>query len=274
MKSLLTIMALTASMAAHATENNDTTVITNAKRVMIVTTDTAQTIQVTGGEGNADYSNGKTVPLNEYKMRRMRREKEKKESCWYADLDLGIGVNTPLSTSEGYGFATFRSWELFFGPRICYTPKNALQTYSFGLWIDMKNYGLGTKMQMRTDGNHVVGLYDYPVGTDKGSSSINIFSLSVPLLFTQKLGRQSKWSFTLGPVVNFNVRGRLNNYYEIGDDEVDVSIKNLKYKVVTIDLMASVCYRHLSFYCKYAPMDVFKKDKGPEFKSLTFGLYF
>jgi len=273
MRKLLMMMALTAAVAVNAEEKVDTTVITNAQKVVIVTSDTAQTIQVVGGEGSEDYQQGKSVPLNEMKMRRLRKTKEKYDP-WDTDFDLGVGVNTPLSVSEGYGFATFRSWEIFFGFNWGYTPEKALQTYSFGLWFDWKGYGLSTNKRMVKDQDNVVDLVDYPTGAQKGSSRIDMFSLSVPLLFTQKLGRTSKWSLTVGPVVNFNVRGRLNNYYEDNDVEYSESFKKLDYNVVTVDLMAAVRYKNLAFYCKYNPVNVFKKNKGPEFKSLTFGLYF
>lgn len=99
-----------------------------------------------------------------------------------------------------------------------------------------------------------------------------MFSINLPLLFTQSIGK--KFSVTLGPVVNFNVYGALNNRFEQGDDDYDITTHDIDYRPVTVDILGVIDYDGFGVYCKYAPMTVFKKDRGPEFKSLTFGLYF
>ena len=38
--------------------------------------------------------------------------------------------------------------------------------------------------------------------------------------------------------------------------------------------MAAFQYKGIGAYFKYSPMSVLKTDKGPQFRSLTFGLYF
>ena len=267
------MMSLMVAVAAQAQEKNDTTIINKAEKVVIVTSDTLQTVQVEGQNGDADFRYEKNVPLNEYKMRKMRRNNGK-YNPWTPYFDLGFGVNTPLNASEGYGFATFRSWEMFVGLRMAYTPEKKLQTYSVGLWFDWKNYGLSTNKMFVKDADDVIGLAEYPANAKDKSSRINIFSLSVPFLFTQRFGHKSKFSFTLGPVVNFNIGGRLKTYYELGDNEIDISTKGIKYNPVTVDLMASFNYRGVGLYCKYSPVNVIKTDKGPKFQSITFGLFF
>lgn len=271
MKKLLMMMALTAAVAAQASEKTDTVVVNEAKTVMIITNDTAQQVTIVGQDGNASYD--KTVPLNEYKMRKSRKKNEK-DDPWDTDFDFGVGVNTPLVATEGYGFATFRSWEIFLGLRFAYTPKKALQTYSFGLWCDWNTYGLSTNKMFTKDEQNVVGLTPYPQDVKNQTSRLSIFSLSVPLLFTQKLGHDSKCKVTLGPVVNFNVYGRLNTSYEQGDNELSISTKDINYRPVTLSVMGAFQYGDVAFYCKYSPISVMKKDKGPQFQSLTFGLHF
>lgn len=272
MKKLFLMMMLATAVAAQGQVKNDTTIISNAEKVVIVTSDTLQTVAVVGKDGNADFRYEKNVPLDEYKMRKMRRSKGK-YNPWDLNVDLGVGFATLLSVSDGYGFATFRSPEVFVGLNLCYTPEKKLQTYSVGLWFDWKQYGLSTNKMFVKDNDNVIGLVDYPNGADHKSSRLSIFSLSVPLLFTQQLGRKSSCKLILGPVVNFNIRGRLNTEYDLGDVENDFSIKNIEYKPVTIDLMAAFQYKKVALYCKYSPMSVIKKDKGPKFQSLTFGLY-
>ena len=194
-------------------------------------------------------------------------------------IDLGIGVGTPTNAPDGYGFAPFKSMEWIIGLRYTYTPKKSSHTYSVGLWLNWRRYGLATDRQfdMVEDSyaNHkVVGLTDYPAGATHRSSRIGIFSLSVPLMFSQRFGRDSKFKLTVGPVINFNVRGRINSSYELGDEDVDVSIKDFEYRPVTIDFMGMLTYKGIGVYGKYSPMSVLKTDQGPQFHSLSFGLYF
>ena len=267
------MMALAAGMTAHANETNDTTVISKAEKVTIMTSDTIQKIQILGQDGNADYRYEKSVPLNAYKMKKLRKKKDEKETTYF-EGDLGVGIGVPTNAPEGYGFAAFKSGEIFLGLRYCYTPKNALQTYSVGLWFDWRQYGLSTNKMFVKDQYNVVSLENYPENASSRSSKINIFSLSVPFMFTQKFGQKSKCRLMLGPVVNFNVYGRINNSYEMGDVETSDKIKGLEYRPVTIDLMAAFQYKGIGAYFKYSPMSVLKTDKGPQFRSLTFGLYF
>ena len=85
------------------------------------------------------------------------------------------------------------------------------------------------------DGIVVFG--EYPSNVRETSSKIRIFSLSVPFLFTQKFGKKSKSSFSLGPVVNFNVRGRINNEWTDENAEWEQSIKEIGQRPVTVDIM-------------------------------------
>lgn len=116
------MLALTTAAAAQASEKIDTVEVKNAEKVVIVTSDTAQQVTIVGNGGLTAYN--EQVPLNEYKMRKLRKGK-RKYNPWDADADLGVGFATPLSTSDGYGFATFRSPEVFVGLRMSYTPEGA-----------------------------------------------------------------------------------------------------------------------------------------------------
>ena len=268
MRNLFVMMACLVGMTAYASEGSDTTIVNNAGRVVVVTTDTMQHVKILGKEGDATYVYDKTVKV------RKTANKDDEERTHHVDLDLGVGVAIPTNVPEGYSFAPFSSWEWIVGLRYEYTPKNKLQTYSAGLWCNWRSYALsGNRMFAKAD-QDVIVLDEFAPGASTKTSSLRIFSLSVPFLFTQKFGHNSKWSFTLGPVVNFNLYGRLNNEYTLGDYEFDTNVKNIEYRPVTIDFMCIITYKKTSLYCKYSPMSVLKNDKGPQFHSLTCGFYF
>ena len=102
-------------------------------------------------------------------------------------------------------------------------------------------------------------------------SRLRTWGISLPLLFTQRIGKN--FSFSLGPVMNLNLFGRINTGYKIGDDKTSISTKNIGYRPFTVDVMGVFNIYGVGVYCKYSPMSVMKKDRGPQFKSVTVGLY-
>jgi hypothetical protein len=87
----------------------------------------------------------------------------------------------------------------------------------------------------------------------------------------------------VGPVLNINLRGRINNEWKDGDSYFDVSTKGFDYNVVTVDFMGILKSGGIGLYFKYSPMSVLKKKEAtvdgtvienPQFKALSFGLFF
>lgn len=280
MKTKILLMALTSTMCVTtmATEKNDTVVFSSPTKVTVMTNDSVQKIKVTGKKGDEIFRYEKTVAIDNTKtstkvIKKLAEDDEK----WV--LDVGYGWAAPTNTPDGHGFAVFRSNEWFFGVRYCYTPKGATQTYSTGLWCDWRSYVVPTGKVIGKNADGIVGFSKFPENYKKTESEIRIFSLSVPFLFTQKFGKDSKTSVSLGPVVNFNLRGRINNEWTDGDYEMEESIKGIGYRPVTVDFMGILKYHGLGLYCKYSPMSVLKDKtvdgvENPKFKSLTFGLFF
>lgn len=239
MKRLLVVMlALFAGMNMQAREYNDTIVIVNGDTIK------------------------NTVKKRAY---------DKYKKVDFLDFDVAYGRMAALGAPDGMSFG-LKSHEWTLGLRYKYTPKKALQTYSVGLWCNWRRYTL-YEDRMFVKGEHsIVGLEPYPALSCSKYSSIHLFSLSVPFFFTQQFGHNSHWRLTLGPVVNFNLKGSISNEYTIGDHEYDVITKGIEYRPVTVDIMGFVTYKKVSAYFKYSPMNVLKKDKGPQFHSLSFGV--
>ena len=273
MKKFVLMTALAVSMAASAAEVSDTTVIDKADKITIMTTDTAQRVTVFGKQGDNGYVYDQSVPLNKWKMKKKKENKDDADEPSEWDFDLGLGIGVPTSVPDGMSFSPFKSLEWLLGLRYVYTPKNASQSYSTGLWCNWRDYGLSDSKMFVKGVNDVVELGQFLEGASSKRSSINVFSLSVPFLFTQSFGQKRNFKVTLGPVVCFNLYGRINYSYELGDDNISVNTKGIEYRPVTIDIMGMFTYKKISAYCKYSPMSVLKKDKGPQFHSLTFGVF-
>ena len=277
MKKMMLMAAMVASITAYAGEKNDTTVIENAKKVTIISSDTEQRIKVRGKQGNSTYYYENSITMRDSAYSKSVQKVDLENKSW--DFDLGVGYPIATNVPNGMSFAPFKSYEWILGVRYKYTPKKALQSYSVGLWCDWRKYTLDTNKMFDKDANNVIGLYDYPTNADDKRSGIYIFSLSVPFLFTQKLGKNSDWKLTAGPVVNFNLYGRIDNEFSLGDYENNIKIKNVDYRPVTVDIMFMAQYRHVGIYCKYSPMSILKKNsangvENPQFQSISVGVFF
>lgn len=285
MRTMMMMVLLATGLVAYATEKNDTTIINDAQKVTIITSDSMQTIKVIGKEGNSDYYYENSISTKGGNVCRHKRVVDIDGSD--VDIDLGFGLPIATNVPNGMSFAPFKSWEWILGLRYSYTPKKSLQTYSVGLWCNWREYTLDTDKMFDKDAKYsAIYLHEYPTNASDKRSSIYIFSLSVPFLFTQKFGQKSKFKFSVGPVVNFNLYGRVCNEYTLGDYENETKIKGIDYRPVTVDIMGILRYKRTGIYCKYSPMSVLKKNsaadpndpnkqiENPQFRSVSIGIIF
>lgn len=184
-----------------------------------------------------------------------------------------LGVDVPTGAPDGMKFAPFRSWEIGWTiAQYDYTPKNSKTTLSAGLGLNWRNYTLSGHDKLFAKVTDQVVMGKPLTNMDDLSSKIHTVSLNMPLLVSQQFSKH--FGISLGAQLNWNYYGRVNNYYNDGDDEVNVSTKNIGQRPFTVDVLGMVHVSRVSIYCKYSPMSVLKTDRGPEFKSLAFGIYF
>lgn len=277
MRKYFLLMALAVCTMVNAAEMNDTVVYYNPTKVTVMTNDSVQTIKVTSKKDGESIHYVSKVTISKSTSTIIKKTVTDDDNKLV--LDLGYGWTAPTNTPQGHGFATFRSPEWMIGLRYCYTPKKGLQTYSVGLWCNWRSYTVPRGNEIRKNADGIVTFGDYLANYSKTSSRIDIFSLSVPFLFTQKFGKKSKSSFSLGPVVNFNLRGRINNEWTDDDINWEQGIKEIGQRPVTVDFMGILKSDGFGLYCKYSPMTVLESKsahgvENPKFHSLSFGLFF
>ena len=184
-----------------------------------------------------------------------------------------IGVNIPTNVPDGFDFAPFRSWEfdLTFS-QYDYSPNNKKTTLSAGIGFGYRFYTLSGHDNMLYKDNGVIKVTKRAGEMANLSAHINTLNFNIPLLVQQRFAKN--FAVSLGAMVNWNFWNRINNDYEIGDEEFDISTKNIGFRSVTVDILGVLHFADdFGVYVKYSPMSAFKKDRGPEFKALTIGLY-
>jgi hypothetical protein len=188
-------------------------------------------------------------------------------------MHLSLGVDVPTGAPDGIKFAPFRSWEFNWTIlQYDYTPKKWKTTFSAGLGFNWRAYTLrGHDKMFDKAGNHII-VEDNIFFYDNLSSNVHTTSLSMPLLVKQRFSRN--FAISVGAQLNWNFYGRIHNYYETGDDEIDVYTKDMGQRPFSVDILGIIHVWELGVYCKYSPMSILKTDRGPEFQSLAFGIYF
>ena len=188
-------------------------------------------------------------------------------------MHFSLGVDVPTDAPKGMDFDPLRSWEIGWTvAQYDYRPKSWNTTFSAGLGFNWRNFTLkGHRNMFAKIGDQIV-TGPTPAGYEDLWSSVHVMSISMPLLVKQYFSRS--FAISLGAQLNWNCYGTLNNTYEVGDSDYDVDTKKIGQRPFTIDFLGIVHYKKLGVYCKYSPMSVLKKDRGPEFKSLSFGIYF
>ncbi len=186
-------------------------------------------------------------------------------------MHVAVGVNIPIDTPDGVNFAPFRSWEFNWTVfQYDYTPKDWKTTFSAGLGFNWRRYTLKGHDKMFGKVDDWVWVHTPDQKMDDLSSNVHTTSLNVPLLVKQRFSKS--FAISLGAQVNWNFWGRMRNYYEDGDNQFDITTKDIGHRPFTVDVLGIVHIGKIGVYCKYSPMSVLKKDRGPGFQSLAVGL--
>lgn len=190
-------------------------------------------------------------------------------------MHVYLGVDIPTGAPDNMKFAPFRSWEFNWTIlQYNYTPQDWKTTFSVGAGFNWRMYtlkGHDTYFVKQPDGWMTTQTLAPGEKMDELSSNIHTTSLSFPLLVKQRFHKN--FAVSVGAQVNWNFWGRTHNYYEVGDHEVDDYTKKIGQRDITVDVLGIVDFGKIGIYCKYSPMSVLEKDRGPKFQSLAVGIY-
>ena len=144
------------------------------------------------------------------------------------------------------------------------------QRITMGLGIDWRNYKLKSDRQFVDNGGILV-TEPYPEGATRQSSRVKVFSLTLPILFRQRLF--NKVDLFAGPVVNFNLHASVESVYTLDGEKMKYTSNDVGQVPVTVDILGGVKWNCLGAYVRYSPCHVLKESRAPAFTSLSAGLW-
>lgn len=144
------------------------------------------------------------------------------------------------------------------------------QRLTIGLGIDWKNYKLKHGHCFTRNENEVMTVGDYPQDATGCYSRIKVFSLGVPVIFRQRIGKST--DLFLGEITNFNLHAGMYTRYQLNGEKVTLKSSNIHQVPVSIDLIAGATYKKIGFYFRYNPFKVLKSGYGPQFSTIATGI--
>lgn len=288
MKKLL-IMALSllmVSLGSYANTNQDTIIVVNdAKKVTIEKTRNSMSVKVEGSAENPQYFYSQKMEVDttaavitEEKNADWdftipfitKKDETRKHRMNLCVGGFGFGVVNAIDTPEGMDVDMGASYELSLDHLLRFN-YNVLPTtsVSFGFGMTWRNYRMTGRTRFIKDGDNLV-LGDYPEGAEIKFSRLKVFSLTLPFMVNQSLGRKVVFSF--GPVINFNTYASLKTRYVLDGEKIKEKSNNIHQNKMTVDLMAKLRFNSIGIYAKYSPSNVLNTEFGPKFRSFSTGI--
>lgn len=274
------------SMSCLAQTSQDTTiVVNNAKKITIEKSRNSMAVKVEGTADNPDYFYSQTMEVDssaaviateknaDWDFTIPFVNKNKKSRRYYMTENLtsvGFGMVNALHAPDDLKVDMGASYELSVDNLLKFRYNLLPATsVSLGAGMSWRNYRMTGHTRFVKEGNNIV-LDNYPEGADIKFSRLKIFSITVPFMVNQAIGRKAVLS--LGPVVNINTYGSLKTRYVLNGEKIKEQSKNIRQNSATIDFMAKLRLGKIGVYAKYSPSDVLNTAFGPEFNSFSTGV--
>ena len=283
---VLALSLLIGSLGSYANTVQDTIIVVNqAKKVTIEKKHNSMAVKVEGSAENPDYFYSKRMEVDSTAAVIIEEKnadwdfnipfinKNSKTKKYRGNLcvgGFGFGVVNAIETSEGMDMDMGASYEFSLDHLLRFN-YNVLPatSVSMGFGMTWRNYRMTGRTRFIKEGDKLV-LGAYPEGSDIKFSRLKVFSLTVPFMINQSLGR--KVVFSVGPVVNFNTHASLKTRYTLNGEKVKEKNNNIHQNRMTVDLMAKLRFNSLGVYAKYSPSDMLNTDFGPKFRSFSTGI--
>ena len=284
---VLALSLLIGGLAGYANTPKDTIIVVkNPNKVTIEKTRNSMMVKVEGSEGNPAYFYSQRMEVDStaaviteeknadwdftipFIGKNAETRKHRMELCVGG---FGFGMVNALDAPDGMDVDMGASYELMWDNllKFNYYVVPYTTSVSMGFGMTWRNYRMTGRTRFIQEGDNL-SLGAYPEGAEIKFSRLKVFSLTVPFMINQSLGR--KVVLSVGPVINFNTYGSLKTRYTLGGEKVKETGKNIHQNRVSVDLMAKLRFRSIGVYAKYSPSDMLNTEFGPKFRSFSTGI--
>ena len=185
---------------------------------------------------------------------------------------LAVGLVNPTAQPANFGLQWGKSFELSWLNILAVKYGYRSIGFSLGIGIDWRNYRMsGGNIRMIPNGEGGVGLAPYPEGSLPKSSRIKVFSLGIPLLYSQRIAKRTY--LQAGAIVNFNTHASLLTKYTSPEgNSISESTNSIHHRRVTVDYFGSFTWHGIGMYARYSPHNVLLGHGSPRINPLSVGI--
>lgn len=151
----------------------------------------------------------------------------------------------------------------------CYYTRHHDQRVSLGAGTMVRKISAGNGIRLERLDDRYMAQETFPNGATKCSSDINVFSITFPLMFRQRLYK--RFNVFAGVVPRWNVSGHAESKWQLGDNEEKVKWKVHGLRPFNVDLMVGVDGYLLGAYVRYSPCGDFKSPNPKIDNIVSFG---
>lgn len=190
----------------------------------------------------------------------------------------GIGWVNACDAPESLGLEMGKSLEISWlnALAVNYVMPSLRGKISIGLGFDWRNYKISTSNQRLIVSDGVVGVSPYPSDVIPSNSRLKVFSLGVPVLYTQSFGTGkygSKTQLRLGAVFNYNSHASIKSFWtDMSGSNVTEYSGDVGQRKFSVDFIAVFRVYGIGLYVRYSPMSVLSGAGQPQFHPFSTGL--
>ncbi|MBQ9185062.1 MAG: hypothetical protein IJ151_04240 [Bacteroidales bacterium] len=292
MKKLVLVIAALAASATVYAQKVDSVIVVNPEKVIVTKTDSLQTVEIIGKNGDKDYKYVSSISLGEegtnlstsisnklefdtFLSKYSEKKPAPKKDKWTLSLipNLGLGWGGTFDRDPGVGKKAMflGDWyvPIFLGLK--YEAANGWLEIAAGIGGDRRTIRCSGKGSFweKENGNLIVSTL--PDGCELKHSRLYINSLVVPMLFTFKVGKD-KTRITVGPELIYNYSANaVTRYYLPDGDMVTHKISGLDPNGFSVGLHVSTDVLGIPLYFRWQPATIFDGVKGPKMGYYSFG---
>ncbi|MBQ8874783.1 MAG: hypothetical protein IJY60_05700, partial [Bacteroides sp.] len=260
---ILALSLLIGGLGCYANTLQDTIIVVkNPNQVTIEKTRNSMSVKVEGSADNPDYYYLQKMEVDstaaviteeknadwDFTIPFIGKKKENRKSRMNLCVGgFGFGMVNAIDAPDDMNVDMGASYELMWDNmlKLNYYVVPNTTSISMGFGMTWRNYRMTGRTRFIQKGDNLL-LGSYPEGAEIKFSRLKVFSLTVPFMINQSLGRNVVLS--VGPVINFNTHASLKTRYALNGEKVKEKSNDIHHSKMTIDLMAKLRFKSIGVY--------------------------
>lgn len=141
--------------------------------------------------------------------------------------------------------------------------------FSIGIGFSLQKYNAEDGFIYSKEGDRLI-LMPIEEGYARKQSSLQVFSVQVPFMITQPIGKCVE--LALGAIAKFNSFAAATTVCSKAHNSYKFNFTGLQQRLMTPELVAAIGIADIGLYASWSPVSIFSDPYGPKLKSWSLGV--